>query len=99
MVKKIESYPELADPQLRPRYSGIPTFFRAPPTEQLGGVDRGTLGVPFDGGATNRPGARHGPREIRNQSSLIAGLIRRPARRRSISSALPISGMPGSNGP
>ena len=25
MIKEIESYPELADPQLRPRYSGIPT--------------------------------------------------------------------------
>jgi guanidinopropionase len=27
--------------------------------------------VPFDGGTTNRPGARHGPREIRNMSSLM----------------------------
>jgi guanidinopropionase len=27
--------------------------------------------VPFDGGATNRTGARHGPREIRSQSSLV----------------------------
>jgi guanidinopropionase len=27
--------------------------------------------VPFDGGVTNRPGARQGPRDIRNQSSLI----------------------------
>ena len=45
MVKKIESYPELADPQLRPRYSGIPTFFRLPHTEQLGEVDIGIIGV------------------------------------------------------
>jgi guanidinopropionase len=71
MVKRIETYPELADPQLRPRYSGIPTFFRVPHTEQLGEVDIGIIGVPFDGGVTNRTGARHGPREIRNQSSLI----------------------------
>ena len=28
MIKKIESYSELADPQTQPRYSGIPTFFR-----------------------------------------------------------------------
>jgi guanidinopropionase len=34
-------------------------------------VDIGLIGVPFDGGVTNRTGARHGPREIRNQSSLI----------------------------
>jgi guanidinopropionase len=34
-------------------------------------VDVALVGVPFDGGTTNRPGARHGPREIRNQSSLM----------------------------
>jgi hypothetical protein len=28
MIKKVESYPELGDPQLQPRYSGIPTSFR-----------------------------------------------------------------------
>src|SRR6478736_9687208 len=71
MIKKIESYPELADPQLRPRYSGIPTFFRLPHTELLDHIDIGLVGVPFDGGVTNRPGARHGPRDIRSQSSLI----------------------------
>jgi Arginase family len=71
MIKKIERYPELADPQLQPRYSGIPTFFRLPHTVRLDEVDIGLVGVPFDGGVTNRPGARHGPRDIRNQSSLI----------------------------
>jgi hypothetical protein len=35
MIKKIERYPELADPQLQPRYSGIPTFFRLPQTVRL----------------------------------------------------------------
>ena len=29
------------------------------------------IGVPFDGAVTNRPGARHGPREVRNMSSLM----------------------------
>ena len=71
MIKKIESYPELADPQLQPRYSGIPTFFRLPHSVRLDELDIGLVGVPFDGGVTNRPGARHGPRDIRNQSSLI----------------------------
>src|SRR2546426_6550274 len=71
MIKKIESYPELADPQLQPRYSGIPTFFRLPQTVRLDEVDIGLVGVPFDGGVTNRSGTRHGPRDIRNQSSLI----------------------------
>ena len=64
-------YPEFADPMVRPRYTGIPTFMRAPYAEDLTGVDIALVGVPFDGGVTNRPGARHGPREIRNQSSLM----------------------------
>ncbi|MCJ8141410.1 agmatinase [Ancylobacter sp. A5.8] len=34
-------------------------------------VDIALVGVPFDGGTTNRPGPRHGPRELRNQSSLM----------------------------
>src|SRR5205823_3624462 len=36
-------------------------------------VDIGLIGVPTDLGVTNRPGARHGPREIRNSSSLMRG--------------------------
>ncbi len=71
MIKKIESYPELAEPQLRPRYSGIPTFFCAPHPLGLAEVDIDVIGVPFDGGVTNRTGARHGPRDIRNHSSLV----------------------------
>mgnify|MGYP006173809499 FL=1 len=59
------------DPMLRPRYTGLASFMRAPYRETWEGVDIGLIGVPFDGGVTNRPGARHGPREIRNQSSLI----------------------------
>ena len=64
-------YPEHRDPQVRPRYLGLPTFFRAPYKEDLSQIDIGLVGVPFDFGVTNRPGTRHGPREIRNQSSLI----------------------------
>ena len=44
---------------------------RAPYREDWTPLDIGLVGVPFDGGVTNRTGARHGPREIRNQSSLI----------------------------
>eukprot|EP00966_Prymnesium_polylepis_P237737 5498277-Prymnesium_polylepis.1 len=57
-----------------PRYAGVSTFFRAPhvdlhgPPAALAEVDIGLLGVPFDGGASNRPGARYGPREVRSQS-------------------------------
>lgn len=67
----MSDYPEYEDPISRPRYTGIPTFFRCPYSEDLSQVDIGLIGIPFDGGVTNRPGARHGPREIRNQSSLI----------------------------
>ena len=62
---------EFDDPMARPRYTGLPTFMRAPYREDLEGVDIGLIGVPFDGGVTNRTGTRHGPREIRNQSSLM----------------------------
>jgi guanidinopropionase len=64
-------YPEYEDPMAHPRYTGLATFFRAPHTESFAEADIGIVGVPFDGGTTNRPGARHGPREVRNQSSLL----------------------------
>ena len=54
---------EFDDPMARPRYTGMPTFMRAPYREDLEGVDIGLIGVPFDGGVTNRTGTRHGPRE------------------------------------
>ena len=73
-IKPIKTYTAMADPQARPRYTGIPTFFRAPATEDLAGTDIGVIGVPFDGGVTNRAGTRHGPREVRNQSSLMRTL-------------------------
>jgi guanidinopropionase len=54
-----------------PRIGGIPTFMRLPHTADPSGVDIALIGVPWDGGTTNRAGARHGPREIRNQSSFM----------------------------
>lgn len=69
-IKQTTRYHEMADPQTQPRFSGIPTFFRVPYEQDLAQVDIGVIGVPFDGGVTNRPGTRHGPRELRNQSSL-----------------------------
>ena len=61
---------EAYDPKTAPRYTEIPTFMRTPHESQLDELDIALVGVPFDAGVTNRPGARHGPREIRNMSSL-----------------------------
>ena len=54
-----------------PRFADVATFFRLPIIKDLQKLDYAICGVPWDGGTTNRPGARHGPREIRNASSLI----------------------------
>ncbi|MEE9465678.1 MAG: arginase family protein, partial [Candidatus Neomarinimicrobiota bacterium] len=54
-----------------PRYAGIATFMRTPPVSNPSEVDIALIGVPFDGGAENRPGQRHGPREIRDMSGLL----------------------------
>jgi guanidinopropionase len=71
LAKTPEHYADLADPQAQPRYTGIPTFFRTPYADSAGGVDIGIVGVPFDGGVTNRSGTRHGPRAVRDQTSLL----------------------------
>ncbi len=54
-----------------PRFADVATFFRLPIIKDLSKLDYCISGVPWDGGTTNRPGARHGPREIRNASSLV----------------------------
>ena len=54
-----------------PRFAEVSTFFRLPIEKELNNLDYCICGVPWDGGTTNRPGARHGPREIRNASSLV----------------------------
>ena len=51
-------------------YGGIPSFNAYPVTRELKNVDIAVMGVPFDSGVTNRPGARLGPRAIRNMSQL-----------------------------
>src|SRR5713226_7006052 len=46
-------------------YAGISTFLDAPYQEELTGLDIALIGVPMDLGVTNRPGARFGPRAVR----------------------------------
>ena len=64
-----------ADPMTAPRYMGIATFMRAPYRDLAtlgdGGVDIGIVGVPYDNAVTNRSGARHGPRHVRDASTLM----------------------------
>ncbi|WP_343576078.1 agmatinase [Pseudomonas sp.] len=64
-------FPQPLDAAEIPRFAGIPSFMRLPIFEDPAQLDIALLGVPWDGGTTNRAGARHGPREVRNQSSLM----------------------------
>ncbi len=58
-----------------PRFAGIPTFMRLPhiglDNPRLADVQIGLIGVPWDSGTTNRPGPRHGPRQMRDMSTMI----------------------------
>ena len=63
--------PQPVDAALVPRFGAIPTFMRLPHVPDPAKLDIALIGVPWDGGTTNRAGARHGPREIRNMSSFM----------------------------
>lgn len=58
-----------------PRYAGVPSFMRLPylPPDhpRRAEVDIGIFGLPWDGATSNRPGARHGPRALRDASTMI----------------------------
>lgn len=58
-----------------PRFAGIPTFMRLPhiglSDVRIRDVDIGLIGIPWDSGTTNRPGPRHGPRQLRDLSTMI----------------------------
>ncbi len=62
---------EPVDGAVTPRFGGLPSFMRLPFISDPSLVDIALVGVPWDGGTTNRAGARHGPREIRNMSSFM----------------------------
>jgi len=53
-----------------PRFAGITTFMRLPGNTPLADLDVAIFGVPLDIGTSNRPGARFGPRGIREESTL-----------------------------
>lgn len=66
---------ELPDPRRSPRFAGVCTFCRYPLLDLVPKksrpVDWAIYGVPFDGGVTYRPGARFGPRAIREASQYV----------------------------
>ena len=58
-----------------PRFAGVPTFMRLPHVPpghpRFAEVQVGLIGAPWDGGTTNRPGPRHGPRALRDASTMM----------------------------
>lgn len=70
MSQKTDKFQPI-DASAMPRFGGMPTFMRLPHVTDPALVDIALIGLPWDAGTTNRAGARHGPREIRNQSSFM----------------------------
>src|SRR6476659_7837158 len=65
------SFPQPLGGNEMPRFSGIATFMRLPGNSSPEQLDAAVVGVPFDIGTSNLPGARFGPRGIRSESVLI----------------------------
>ena len=62
------------NPMNQPRYCGIPTFMRTPHVTDLNNLDIALVGVPYDGAVEARSGARQGPRQIRDMSSMMRSI-------------------------
>src|SRR5204863_4121005 len=67
----VKENPEPLSGLVMPRFGEVATFMRLPIERDPAKLDIAIVGVPWDGGTTNRPGARHGPREIRKMSTLM----------------------------
>jgi guanidinopropionase len=65
------AFPQPIDGAVTPRFAEIATFMRLPIIRDPSQLDIALVGVPIDIATTNRPGTRHGPREIRNMSTLM----------------------------
>src|SRR5690242_14626150 len=53
-------------------YAGALSFLRRKYSRDLTGVDVAVTGLPLDTATTNRPGARFGPRAVREASALLS---------------------------
>jgi agmatinase len=66
-----EPHPQPVNALESPRFAGISTFMRLPYIPEAKLLDVALIGVPFDGGTSYRPGARFGPRHVRQQSAIV----------------------------
>ena len=64
-------FPQPVSGTVVPRFGDVATFMRLPLFRDPAEVEIGIVGVPWDGGTTNRPGARHGPRQRRDLSTMM----------------------------
>ncbi|MDP1750594.1 MAG: agmatinase, partial [Reyranella sp.] len=64
-------FPQPVSGTVVPRFGDVATFMRLPLFRDPAEVEIGMVGVPWDGGTTNRPGARHGPRQMRDLSTMM----------------------------
>ena len=65
--------------ELEMTYGGALSFLRRKYTKKLSGVDIVVSGIAFDGATSFRPGARFGPKAIREASVQLAELLAFPA--------------------
>jgi guanidinopropionase len=65
------NFPQPVSGTVTPRFGDVATFMRLPLFRNPADVEIGLVGVPWDGGTTNRPGARHGPRQMRDLSTMM----------------------------
>jgi len=63
---------DLMGTNIEPTYSGVLSFLRRKYSRDLSLADVAVTGVPYDLALSNRPGARMGPRAIRQASSNLA---------------------------
>jgi guanidinobutyrase len=67
----MNEHPQPLGGNVMPRFGGPATMMRLPGDTPRAVLDVGFVGVPFDIGTSNRPGARFGPRQIRAESCLL----------------------------
>jgi guanidinopropionase len=66
-----KEFPQPVSGIVTPRFGDVATFMRLPLQRDPAQLEIGLIGVPWDGGTTNRPGARHGPRQMRDLSTMM----------------------------